>query len=709
MNIYSISSIMAFSFCVVLAILINFRDRGNPLNSSFALITFLAGVWSLYPFLSMNATDPTIAILYVRGVYFAAVFVPSTFLKFVFALIRRPLSKREEMVLFFSYLVSSVLFGLNFTPLLVKSLREFSWGFFMVPGQAYYFYTLFFGFICFYAFIKLIIAFRQSKGIQKQQLKCVFLAFIFAYVSGLMHFSAVYIGPQVEIFPHDLLLIVFAGTIAYSIIRHHLLDIEIVIKRGLVYSLLTGLITGIFVSLIFVGNYFFSGLTGYNPLLSGVIGGFVISLIFQPLRDAIQTVVDRTFFRARYNYQQILSKYSHTLAQPMADLNRFSRIAPYLITKSMKLSGSSVMVLDRESHNYLLRAGEREAQQLEGTVVSDDSALIKELMKQHNGFSLEEISELEKTASGKEKQHYQEIMETMNKLKSVLIIPSISEGQYFHKPTLLSTINLGRKMSDESFSREDVEFLRTLANQASISIEYAFMLEELQKNQQRVVQSEKLATIGTTTAGVAHELKNPLTYLHTLGQILPSKWQDKEFMESVIKLLPAETQRMQLIVEGLLDYSRSRELMLKPLDVSTVTDKGLALLTYEIRKQRIEVKTNYDHKCQALGDPNRLMQVFMNVIANAVQAMGQAGGNLTITTLDEDNWVVVKITDTGPGMSREQQKKIFDSFFTTKEGGTGLGLPISKKIVEEHHGTMEVESAEGKGTTFTISLPAAAG
>ncbi|OGC33150.1 hypothetical protein A2462_06285 [candidate division WOR-1 bacterium RIFOXYC2_FULL_41_25] len=654
-----------------------------------------------------TCNDPGLNVWIDKFLYTGAAFAPTAFLYSILIIINK--AKKRNKIILLSCLCSLVFlfFNLFFRSIYIPAVtHRISFRYIASPGPVWYLFILFFTCATFYGLFELHIERNKSIGRRKTQLTYLFIAYLIVIIAALFYLLLVF---NIETPPVDnFLVIVYSFMMAYAILKHHLLDIEIVIKRGLVYSVLTGFNTGIFVSLIFVGNYFFSGITGYNSLWSSVIGAFVIAMIFQPLRDIIQNIVDRTFFRARYNYQQILNKYSHTLAQPMADLSRFARIAPYLLTKSMKLSGSSVMVLDRATHNYVVRAGEREGRALEGTVVPETSALVKELMKQEKGFSLEEIMDLEKNASEKDKKHYQEVLEAMKALKSVLIIPSISEGQYFHKATLLSTINLSRKLSEESFSREDVEFLRTLANQAAISIEYAFILEELQRNQKQIIQSEKLATIGITTAGVAHELKNPLTYLHTLGQILPMKWQDKEFMESVIKLLPTETQRMQLIVEGLLDYSRSRELMLKPLDVSTVTDKGLALLAYEIRKQRVEVETNYEHKKNTLGDPNRLMQVFMNVIANAVQAMGEAGGDLTITTKDEGTCVVVMVTDTGPGMSKEQQTRIFDSFFTTKEEGTGLGLPISKKIVEEHHGSMEVESKEGKGTTFTISLPAAA-
>ncbi|MGB9612923.1 MAG: GAF domain-containing sensor histidine kinase, partial [Candidatus Margulisiibacteriota bacterium] len=473
-----------------------------------------------------------------------------------------------------------------------------------------------------------------------------------------------------------------------------LLDIEIVIKKTAVYSILTALLTGFFVSLILISNQLFSRYTGYSSIWASILGAFVVAFLFQPLRDKIQVIVDHIFFRARYDYQRILRKYSYALSQPMLDLDRFCYLAPYLLTKSMKLSGASVMVLDRAERCYKVRAGVGNAQNIEGIVIPESSSLIKKIITTKKELSRDEEKD-------------QEIVKIMDELKCTLIIPSISWSEYFKKPTLLCTTNLGEKLSGESFSREDIEFLKTLANQAAISIEYAFILEELRKHQEQVIKSEKMATLGVATAGIAHELKNPLTYIMTVAQALPQSWDNPKFRETVISMLPSEVERMKLIIEGVLNFSRTRELSLQPLEISEVIKKTLALLAYEIKKGKVYLKEEYHHQAKILGDQNRLTQVFVNIINNAIQAMEEKGGELTILTQDLEKSVKINIIDTGPGMSKEILQKIFDPFFTTKESGSGLGLAITKKIIDEHQGTISVTSILGKGTNFAICLPQA--
>jgi len=423
------------------------------------------------------------------------------------------------------------------------------------------------------------------------------------------------------------------------------------------------------------------------------------SLKFNMLRDTVQELIDWLFFRAHYDYRRVINKYSHALTRPMSDLNRLAHITPYLLTKSMQLSGAACLILDQESGNYLVRAGEREAKFLEGTTWPANSLLLQELVRQKKEISLLDVKG--RLPEAKSSQ----LVNELQALKSALVIPSISDSEYFKTPTLIAVLCLGQKLSGKKFSADEISFLTTLANQATIAIEYAFIFEELKANQERVIRSEKLAAIGVTTAGVAHELKNPLTYVSTVAQVLPRKWDDPQFRESVNQTLPAEVQRMQLIVEGLLDYSRTKELALKPLDLTKVIDKTVALLAYEIKKYRINIKKEYQQTSEANGDQNRLLQVFMNLLTNAVQALGEKGGEIVINCRNSAGNIEVNIFDNGPGIAPENMTKIFDPFFTTKEAGTGLGLPICKKIIAEHHGTINVNSVLGKGTAVIVVIP----
>lgn len=232
--------------------------------------------------------------------------------------------------------------------------------------------------------------------------------------------------------------------------------------------------------------------------------------------------------------------------------------------------------------------------------------------------------------------------------------------------------------------------------------------QELKRvTQQQIGRSEKLASIGRLAAGVAHEINNPLTGVLTFAHLLRDKPNMDEQDRQDLNLIIHETTRAAEIVRGLLDFARERAAIKEPLDINDVVRRTVRL----IRNQKSFEQINIEERlCDGLpdveGDMNQLQQVLLNLSLNACEAMPK-GGTLTVESAVMDGRVVLAISDTGCGIKKDLFDKIFDPFFTTKPvgKGTGLGLSVTYGIVASHGGTIEVASEEGKGTTFTISLP----
>ncbi|MEO0075207.1 MAG: cache domain-containing protein [candidate division WOR-3 bacterium] len=228
--------------------------------------------------------------------------------------------------------------------------------------------------------------------------------------------------------------------------------------------------------------------------------------------------------------------------------------------------------------------------------------------------------------------------------------------------------------------------------------------------QQQIMRSERLATLGQLSAGVAHEINNPLTGVLTYIRLIKKRLEkrsdaDGDFRRYLDKV-ENETERVSTIVKNLLDFARQRDPNLKLVDVNLVISESLDLLEHKIRLQNITVETNFATLPRITADFSQLQQVFMNLIINAVEAMEQ-GGKLTITTeeLKERNMLQIMFKDTGVGIPKEHLTQIFEPFFTTKPKGTGMGLSVVYGIISRHNGEIEVNSEVGKGTTFTIRLP----
>jgi two-component system NtrC family sensor kinase len=234
--------------------------------------------------------------------------------------------------------------------------------------------------------------------------------------------------------------------------------------------------------------------------------------------------------------------------------------------------------------------------------------------------------------------------------------------------------------------------------------------EELKKYaQQTIAEAERLAIIGQLAAGVAHEINNPLTGILLYCDLMLKNLPDDHPYKKNLLRINNEAQRCKTIVKGLLDFARQKKPEIKKSSINELIESTLNLLKTQAIFLNITIKLGLDgHLPQIDIDPSQIQQVLINIIMNGVEAMEGKGELKIESKLSEDKeFVHILVSDTGPGIKPEYHKKIFEPFFTTKEAthGVGLGLSISKRIVEDHNGTIEVNSEPGKGTTFIIKLP----
>ena len=231
-------------------------------------------------------------------------------------------------------------------------------------------------------------------------------------------------------------------------------------------------------------------------------------------------------------------------------------------------------------------------------------------------------------------------------------------------------------------------------------------LTEKNRLEAQLIQSAKMASLGTMAGGMAHELRNPLAIAQGAAQFLLEKRGDRLTRECSEKIC-ASVRRSTDIIENLLKFSQPTPTHeTKPIDINIIIDETLSLVEHQILLQNIKISKNYASTKEVAGNPNQLQQVFMNLILNASHAM-KNGGKLKIITKDDDDDVEIKFVDTGYGIPKTDLERIFDPFFTTKleERGTGLGLFVSYGIIQQHKGAIGVQSQVGKGTTVTVKLP----
>lgn len=300
--------------------------------------------------------------------------------------------------------------------------------------------------------------------------------------------------------------------------------------------------------------------------------------------------------------------------------------------------------------------------------------------------------------------------------REMLAVPLRFRGKVLGCLQALNTIDRA------GFAEEEIEIFQALANQVAVAVANAKLFEELKlhmeqiaRQQEQLIQSEKLSAMGQLSAGVAHEIRSPLSAISGYAQLLRKRYADNKDMEKALRVIEDATSHINRIVNGLLDFSRKEEPHLEPISIHEALEKTLLLAEHTLsRYRKVEVVKAFAKELPpVVADMRQMQQVFLNFMINAAQAMPD-GGRLTIETSTEPapgdesrlGRVVVLFKDTGVGIPPDVQDKIFQPFFTSgKEGGTGLGLSICRSIVQKHRGSITFTSEVGRGTTFRVQLP----
>jgi len=519
---------------------------------------------------------------------------------------------------------------------------------------------------------------------------------------------------------------VFPLAVGYGIVRGRIFDMRNFARSSGAYGVATLAITGLFAALITFADAVFRrfNVNAESPLFS-IVFLFLAILAFNPLRNRLQALVDRMFDRDRAGHRDALREISEAMVS-MLSLGEISERLLLAIHETISASRSMVLLLD-ESTRVLRPSAWRgewsgEARQL---ALETSHPVARQLWMRRQELS---AADFENTADPEARASCGGVFAT---LEAQLLVPILFGVD------LLGVIVVGEKLSREKLGPEDRQLLRTLANQSAIAIENAQAFDEiaklnetletrveertreLERTQTQLLQSEKMRSLGQLVAGVAHELNNPIGFVHANLQLLPG-YVDKLIgaqeaggdaskpREAIRKLLSRSregTERVKSIVMDLRSFSRMDQAELTDADLNAELGRTLGLMEPRF-KDGIRIEREFGRLPPVRCYPAQLNQVFMNLVLNACDAL-EGHGTVRIATEPLAEGVRVSIADDGPGIPPEIRARIFEPFFTTKPSGqgTGLGLSISHGIVERHGGNLSVECPPEGGTIFRIDLP----
>lgn len=694
-QIQNIILFIVFLLNVGFGILVFIKGRIKKISISFSIFSWACASWVLCILFIFLFKEPYWRLFWARMSFLGPSIIAASFFYFssVFPNGNYRIAFLKQIPI---YVFASIFVILSFTNLIVESANWETLS--LNYGLAHKLFSFYFILLMLGGIFLLLRSYKGSSGLERLQLKYCFLGIFLTFIpsvltnlllpsKGTSRFS--HLGPSFTL--------IMLSFFTYSILKHRLMDINIVLQKGTTYSLLSALIFIPSFLLILLGQKIFFGKINY--LFSLILFGILLSvaILFHKIKPGTERVVEQLFFREKYNYRETLGEFSKAMVS-ILDLKALAKRIIDTITQTMKVEKASFFLLNDEKGGFELA----ESKNIKST--SSYSLLPKGAPLPHYLQKIGEIIIKEELAKRLHLSELKEVVQQMEAIEAEVSIPLISKGH------LIGILNLSHKFSKDIYSHEDLELLTTLANQAAIAIENARLYEDLKKSKSYIRRADRLASLGTLTAGLAHEIRNPLVAIKTLTQLLPERLDDEEFRNHFLNIASGEVDRISSLLNELLEFARPSDPKLEFEDINSILDGMILLISTESKKKQIQIIKQYDPELPRVKvDREQIKQVFLNILLNAIEATPE-NGEIRIKTRSfkkpsGETYVQIEFTDTGCGIPSEYLEEIFNPFFTTKTTGSGLGLSISNQIVQDHRGYIVVESEEKKGSSFYVNLP----
>jgi len=460
-TIFVISSLSAFVVNTGMAIFVYLKNRKVARNQLFSLLCVMIGTWCLYPTIMASNLDAHSLLFFIRIIYLFAIFCPSIYLHFILEILGE--AKRKKHILFPSYLFSLTFASLGFRDWFIAGITSSNvYKYSIVPGPLYTIYVSVFTVMIIYGFYVLLDKYRIWSGFKKNQCKYLFIGFLLAFTGGLMHFLSVY-GIEEKI-PHDIFLVMFTSITAYSIVKYRLMDIRIVFRTVVTYSLMTAFVTLFFILVIYLPTLLFGPVSRMSSFfLIGIIS-FGFALLFNPLRNRIENIFVNLLYPERASYYRELRKHTRELSAIL----EIEVLLNFIIEKVVRTLGSSLgylYVVNENSGIYECKVILPKEDHLQKNFDSEN-VLVTTLQERKKVLLEEDLvvlpSEVQDAIQG-----------IFNKLRIKLILPLLFRDR------MVGFLCLGGKLSGDIYTNLDIHLLSLFSDEASIALENAKLFQQV--------------------------------------------------------------------------------------------------------------------------------------------------------------------------------------------------------------------------------------
>ncbi len=692
---YVVTGYLTAIATLVVGVFVFSKSTRSPVHRSFLIFCATIAQWSFFTALQAMTRDYALAHFWSKFCHIGAMLIPVFFYYFTLVIT----GKVRRVRLAIGFLFAFVLIVLNFaTSLFIPGMRsDVGVPNFTKAGTFYFLMILFFSAYVFLALVHLWKEIQISRGARKKHLQYFFLASAIGFGIGGVNFFPVY-GLTFLPYPYSAACgAIYASVIAYAILRDKLFDIELAVKKGLVFGILFGAVYVAVSGSIFLAGYFLAKQP--LPFLSGVSIALAM-LLYEPLKAGLTGMTNSFLFQKRIAYTELVHALTDRLAKTRDLQSLAAEIADFL-TREMALDWAGFYLRADSTGLFKLLSATAETPLVELTQEDLPVSLLRDRKTPLILSPFDVEGDIAPAAK-----------ESLRRDRIEALVPILVEQN------LYGILLLGKKKSDDVFTAEDEALLRTLKDEAGMFFLSAKLLKEATRSSLELAQRMKMAAVRKLSGGVHHEVRNPLhTVAHESDTIITDV-RSRMYRQMPVESFAAEIRKLcWIMIESLQRGKNSLSRFarfaspgsdpeLAPVSLREELEKFLELMREGQKLDQIRIHNAVEASVFVLASEGALQEIFFNLFNNAYEAM-RGQGELFLSSSVNGEYAEFRIRDTGPGIRPEVVPYIFESYFTTKvdSEAVGLGLAITKHHAESFGGSIEASnSGHDGGAEFILRL-----
>ena len=701
----------------IIGIKVLLTDAKSVVNRSFALLSIIIATWISLDFM-LYQKGLAVFQTFLNRLDLSAICMMVVALSYFVTLFPKELFRLSKLLIYVIFIITTVLISIiMFTDKIISYAFIEDYGSNFNTGSLFFIFAIFASIAAIYSVVVLVIKYRKYSGIEKQQVKYILYGIAFLTFFNLTFNLFIPIFTKSFIYGRfgSYSAIFLVGFIAYAILKAHLFDIRVIIRKVFLYTSLLSIVFGTYTAFAFL-------LTSFLPLnqtISSFLAAAVIAFGFEPLRNKLQSITEKYLFVADYNADQELKHLTETLSS-VVDLDEALRQVIQHLARAMKLSRAAALVLVRDSKDAVTvrriqevafpgaqRLMTEEYLPIVTLFLHEPRIRLVDLMQQEVDEQAVDDKTIKQRVNNdahrdlvqgvSDKVLKKQALALLKKAKVAVVVPIMV------KQKLIGLLYLGEKLSNANFFEDDLNFITIVGSQTGSAIEKARFYEEDQLKSEFVsIASHELLTPTTAIEGYLSMILD-----ENMAKVDPKA---REYLQKVY----TSSKRLSALVKDLLSVSRieAGRMKIEPkmFDLGEVVQQQVDQLVFKAKEAGLTL--NYirpKKEAMVFADPDRTAQAVVNLVGNSIKYTKQ--GSVTIELLDRPRHIEVTVTDTGIGIKPEDREHLFEKFQrinsadTTGIIGSGLGLYITKSIIELMNGVVTVKSTYGKGSTFAFTLP----